>query len=78
MKSRSHILFAISVDDYHELDEFADAIKLPKRVKVKAVEAAETGNNGQYWGVLYTGRKPSKADITKTLIDAGYQQSEDI
>ncbi len=49
----TEILFVISVDDYHELNEFADAIRLPDNKRVKAVEAPGLGNDGdKYWGVL--------------------------
>lgn len=75
MQGCPHILFAVSCTDYHDIEIMADQIKLPK--KVKSVEAPTLGEDRNYWGVLYCGRKPSKHDIEKALIDGGYRPMKD-
>ena len=56
--------------DYHDIDEFADNLN---KVFNKRVRCAEVGFSGDYWGVFYVGRKPTKAVIKELLDKAGFE-----
>lgn len=71
----SHILFAVSCGDYHDIEIMAEQIKLPD--PINSVEAPELGFDRNYWGVLYQGPEPSQADIDKCLDSAGYRPLPD-
>ena len=55
--------------DYHDIDVFADTLN---RVFDTKIRCDEIGFCGNYWGVFYVGRKPSKAVIQELLDKAGY------
>lgn len=61
-----------SFADYHYIDDHAD--RLAKMLKRK-IGRAEIGfcENGQYWGIFYVGRKPSKAVIKQMMDDENFK-----
>lgn len=50
----------ITVSDYHEFQDLEDKLRILK----KDLRVAEVGfDNGEYVGVVYTGRKPGKLEL---------------
>ena len=68
------IVHVVAVDDYHEFDHIADSIKGGKKFRAHEVGF---GADLQYWGIIYTGRRPSKDNITTRLDLAGFVPCED-
>lgn len=62
-------VYVVAVDDYHELEYMADSIKSGK--KFKSHECG-LGEDRKYWGIIYTGRRPSKSNIATRLDLAGF------
>lgn len=63
----------VAVDDYHDIPDIARSIK---SANVKSYEYG-FGADCRYWGIIYTGKRPNKAEI-RTLLDvAGYTPNED-
>ena len=64
--------------DYHEIEHISDDVNKFISNKKDQVKESEVGFDGwSYWGLFYVGKKPTKAEITKLLDDAGYEPEED-
>lgn len=54
----------ICSDDYHELKIFAQSLSKLTNTKIKSFELPKKFD-GQYYGVLYTGERPTSSEITE-------------
>lgn len=63
----------VAVADYHDFDDLTDSFV---GMKLKSYEHG-LGDDGRYWGVVFTGRKRKKADILALLIAAGFVPMND-
>lgn len=63
--------FVDSWSDYHYIEDEADRLT---KLFGRKVGYKEMGYDSGYWGLLYVGRKPAIAVITKLLDDAGFME----
>jgi hypothetical protein len=64
-------LLLVKVDDYHSLRTIAESV-----VHAKTVKHFEVAFDGDYWGVIYTGKRPPKKDLLKAARKAGYTEED--
>lgn len=58
------IPFIKSFEDYHEIRCFAEDLSSVSKIKIKHFEITDSNNfDGYYYGLFYTGTKPTKKDI---------------
>lgn len=63
----------VSVPDYHE---FISINSVVKQLNTK-LKCAEVGFCGRYLGVIYYGKKPTKAQIRELIKDSGYNTEDE-
>lgn len=57
--------FIVECDDYHEITNIACSILTDKKAKYKSWEIGYASPN--YYGVIYTGKRPLKAQVHRKL-----------
>lgn len=62
----------VSAVDYHE---FSDINSVVKRLNPK-LKCAEVGWYGVYLGVIYYGKKPTKAQLRELIKDSGHNTED--
>ncbi len=67
MKLKLKFPFVREFDDYHEIDFFRDTLQEFLVEKIKGIELGFDYNSGEYIGLFYMGKKPSKDVIQKLL-----------
>lgn len=61
--------FVESFNDYHSITYKMDDLN---EVLTPKVKSAEIGFDGNYWGLFYVGKKPSKKVVDSMLKSAGF------
>lgn len=77
MKKSATLPCIITVDDYHDFYGIREAMQLINhKIKVDEIESEtvcdafnEEGLHGNYYGIVYEGRLPSKKRIVEILTD---------
>jgi hypothetical protein len=72
MKTKIKFPFVDSFADYHDIIYKADELN---EIFVTKIKYKEIAFDGDYWGLFYVGKMPSRKTIHKLLVDMGWEKN---
>lgn len=72
--------FLVEVDDYHEFEDVVRHLNTAiegGKIEIHEADTENFSDTGMYYGIVYTGRVPSKRVIEALLEDAGVHKLKD-